>query len=132
MEKKMSKKADSELNKIKNEMPSDENELEELKKDIKDELARKNKYGKYYDDLVDTYISYTKFEKELLADIDKRGLRIRKKRANGTTTYIFNESIEYLFKTNYQRLQILNSLCIIDFNPKIIPTEDEKKERDLL
>jgi len=49
MEKKMSKKADSELNKIKNEMPSDENELEELKKDIKDELARKNKYGKYYD-----------------------------------------------------------------------------------
>ena len=49
-----------------------------------------------------------------------------------TTTYIFNESIEYLFKTNYQRLQILNSLCIIDFNPKIIPTEDEKKERDLL
>ena len=37
----MSKKADSELNKIKNEMPSDENELEELKKDIKDELARK-------------------------------------------------------------------------------------------
>jgi len=67
-----------------------------------------------------------------LADIDKRGLRIRKKRANGTTTYIFNESIEYLFKTNYQRLQILNSLCIIDFNPKIIPTEDEKKERDLL
>ena len=29
----MSKKADSELNKIKNEMPSDENELEELKKE---------------------------------------------------------------------------------------------------
>lgn len=82
----------------------------EIRTDLKDQLKELNKFGKFYDDLVEDYIQMVKTKDELKQDIKGKGLRYKVKTGNGFMQVKPNESIEKFIKVNNQMLKILETL----------------------
>lgn len=84
--------------------------IKDIKNDLLFQLQSQNKIGKFYDDLVDDYISFYKLKNDLKKDIKNKGLRYKTTNGNGFTIEKPNESVTNLPKINSQMLKILSDL----------------------
>jgi len=96
----------------------------EIRTDLKDQLKELNKFGKFYDDLVEDYIQMVKTKDELKQDIKGKGLRYKVKTGNGFMQVKPNESIEKFIKVNNQMLKILETLGL-KAPPESDPGDDD-------
>lgn len=85
-------------------------ELEQIKQDLKEQLLEQGKIGKHFESLVDDYINLEKLKRQIQADIDKHGLRVKVMTGNGFKSEKPNESVQNILKVNGQQLKILQDL----------------------
>lgn len=83
-----------------------------IEKDLKDQLAKLNKYGQFYDDLVDHTVFLFKLKDTLEDDIIKNGLRIQVTTGNGFKKDTSNESVKSLITVSSQILRVLKELNV--------------------
>lgn len=81
-----------------------------VKESLLEQLRLQNKTGKFYEDLVNDYMTYWNLKKELIKDIKDKGIRYKSINGNGIETEKPNESIQNLQKTTVTMLKILNDL----------------------
>ena len=84
----------------------------EIKKDLLDQLERNGTTGKYFEDLINDYISLWNIKNDLIADIEERGVSIRWQNSETSFGHKKNDSISEMIKTNGQMLKILSELGI--------------------
>ncbi len=122
-------KAEKELETIENILKEKKQEIEFdkateelqniIREDLMDQLHEQEKFGKYFEDLVEDYVYNVGLKRKLQNDIDINGIRYKATTGNGYTTFKPNESIVNLHKTNAQMLKILSDLNLKepDANP---------------
>ena len=81
-----------------------------IREDLLNQLQDQEKFGKYFEDLVEDYVYNIGLKMKLQNDIDVNGIRYKTSTGNGYTVYKPNESIVNLHKTNAQMLKILSDL----------------------
>ena len=81
-----------------------------VKESLLEQLKLQNKTGKFYQDLVNDYMTYWNLKKKLIKDIKEKGLRYKTVNGNGIETEKPNESIQNLQKTTVTMLKILSDL----------------------
>lgn len=96
----------------------------QIRTDLQDQLNDMNKYGKFYDDLIEDYIQMVKTKDDLKQDIKEKGLRYKVKTGNGFMQVKPNESIPNFIKVNNQMLKVLESLGL-KAPPEGDPGDDE-------
>lgn len=82
----------------------------EIKNDLKKQLQDNDTVGKFYDDLVNDYMSMYVTKILLTEDIQKRGVIVPYNNGGGQSGVKKNESIEMFNKTNAQMLKLLSEL----------------------
>lgn len=122
-------KAEKELETIENILKEKRQEIElaskieklqdVIREDLLNQLHEQEKFGKYFEDLVEDYVYNVGLKRKLQNDIDINGIRYKATTGNGYTTFKPNESIVNLHKTNAQMLKILSDLNLKepDSNP---------------
>ncbi len=122
-------KAEKELETIENILKEKRQEIElaskieklqdVIREDLLNQLHEQEKFGKYFEDLVEDYVYNVGLKAKLQNDIDVNGIRYKTATGNGYTVYKPNESIVNLHKTNAQMLKILSDLNLKepDSNP---------------
>ena len=81
-----------------------------IKKDLLEQLEANGTYGKFFEDLVDDYMTMYITKTLLAADIKKRGNPVEYNNGGGQRGFKKNESIELFHKTNAQMLKLLSEL----------------------
>ena len=81
-------------------------------KDLRDQLDRNCTAGKYYEDLIDDYMSMWVTKCLLVEDIKERGVRVYYSNGGGQFGYKKNESVDQLMKLNAQMLKLLSEVGI--------------------
>ena len=84
--------------------------IKELRESLIEQLKKKGAEVDCFIDLVDSYISYTKKERKMQADINARGLHFEAVSSAGKTYIKDNPSIKNAVMYNKQRLAILSQL----------------------
>ena len=87
-------------------------EYEEIREYLKEQLITNNNYNKVTIELVDKYIKYTRMEDDLIKDVDKRGVNVKWDNGGGQKGVKRNDSIQESVKVNAQKLKILDKLGI--------------------
>lgn len=98
--------------------------LKKLKESLIEQLKAKGADVDCFIDLVDSYMFYTKKERAMQADINKRGLHFEAVSSTGKTYEKDNPSIKNSVMYSKQRLAILNQLGLT-INEVESNTEDE-------
>jgi len=98
-------------------------EIKQIREDLKNQLIEQNKFGKHFESLVEDYINLEKLKRKIQKDIDKNGLRIKLKTGNGFESEKPNESVQNILKVNGQQLKILQDLELK--TPSQTPKEGE-------
>lgn len=98
----------------------------DIENDIKSQLDKLSKFGKFYDDLVNEYIYLIDVREKLKSDIKKKGVRYTFVNGNGIEQEKPNESIANLIKIEQIMLKIINDLDINQ--PMIKPPSDNTKQ----
>lgn len=106
-----------------------------IRDDITKQLDNLSKFGKYYDDLVNEYLSLLAIRECLKEDINLKGVRYKFTNGNGKEQEKANESVTNLIKVEQIMLKISNDLGINQ--PFIKPRENNDNnygddENDLL
>lgn len=106
-----------------------------IRDDIVKQLDSLSKFGKYYDDLVNEYLSLLSIREALKEDIDTKGIRYKFTNGNGKKQEKANESVANLIKIEQIMLKISNDLGInqsflnpsnqIDKNNKTIGADED-------
>lgn len=86
--------------------------LSAIADDISDQLIQLSKFGKYYDDLVNEYLSLLTIREALKQDIQTQGVRYKFINGNGKEQEKANESVTNLIKIEQILLKIVNDLGI--------------------
>ncbi|MBU9728278.1 P27 family phage terminase small subunit [Diplocloster modestus] len=81
-----------------------------IKKDLLDQLEANGTCGKYFEDLVDDYMTMYITKTLLATDIKKRGNPVVYDNGGGQKGFKKNESIELFHKTNAQMLKLISEL----------------------
>lgn len=82
----------------------------QIKESLMKQLKLQAKTSQFYEDLVNDYIYYWKLKKNLITDINKKGIRYKTVNGNGIETEKSNESVTHLQKTTATMLKILSDL----------------------
>lgn len=85
-------------------------QFREIKKDLLGQLEANGTSGKFFEDLVDDYMTMYITKTLLAADIKKRGNPVEYDNGGGQKGFKKNESIELFNKTNTQMLKLLSEL----------------------
>lgn len=85
-------------------------EINQIRQDLLEQLLEQGKYGKHFESLVEDYINLEKLKRDIQKDIDKNGLRIKVMTGNGFKSEKPNESVQNILKVNGQQLKILQDL----------------------
>lgn len=96
--------------------------LERLRESLIEQLKSKGADVDCFIDLVDTYMFYTRKERKMQADINKRGLFFTTISSTGKSYVKDNPSIKNAVIYNKQRLAILNQLGL---NIDSVESDDE-------
>lgn len=80
---------------------------DEIRKDLLDQLEKKNKYGTHYEDLVDHAVYLFTLKDQLQKDIETHGLRVTMSTGNGHNKEVDNASIRHLNQVSSQLLRVL-------------------------
>ena len=98
-----------------------------IREDISMQLDNLSKFGKYYDDLVNEYLSLLAIREGLKDDIYEKGVRYVFQNGNGKEQEKANESVTNLIKVEQIMLKIINDLGI---NQPYIPPQTPKTEEN--
>lgn len=98
-----------------------------IREDISMQLDNLSKFGKYYDDLVNEYLSLLAIREGLKDDIYEKGVRYVFQNGNGKEQEKANESVTNLIKVEQIMLKIINDLGI---NQPFIPPQPPKTEEN--
>ena len=98
-----------------------------IREDISMQLDNLSKFGKYYDDLVNEYLSLLAIREGLKDDIYEKGVRYVFQNGNGKEQEKANESVTNLIKVEQIMLKIINDLGI---NQPFIPPQPQKTEEN--
>lgn len=90
------------------------------------QLKLQGKKDKFYEDLIEDYMSYWNLKEQLQADIKERGIRYSAVNGNGIKVEKPNESIQNLQKTTVAMLKILADLNLKE------PLHESDPEQDYL
>ncbi len=85
-------------------------EINQIKQDLLEQLLEQGKIGKHFESLVEDYINLERLKRDIQKDIDKNGLRVKLKTGNGFESEKPNESVQNILKVNTQQLKILQDL----------------------
>jgi len=96
--------------------------MDEIKRDLLDQLDENGMLGRFYEDIVDDYLEFAKLKNELQEDIEKKGIRFKVMTGNGIMADKPNESVQNLVKVNAQMLKILADLDLK--KPKVVDEDD--------
>lgn len=96
-----------------------EKDFIDIREDIITQLDSLSKFGKYYDDLVNEYLSLLTIREALKDDMYLKGVRYKFTNGNGKEQEKANESVTNLIKIEQIMLKISNDLGINQpsFNP---------------
>ncbi len=103
-----------------------EKDISLIAEDINEQLASLSKFGKFYDDLVNDYLSLLTIRDALKEDIQEKGVRYTFTNGNGKEQEKANESVSSLIKVEQIMLKILNDLGINQ--PFIKPPTDKNNQ----
>lgn len=103
-----------------------EKDLSAIADDISDQLIQLSKFGKYYDDLVNEYLSLLTIREALKQDIQTQGVRYRFTNGNGKEQEKANESVTNLIKIEQILLKIVNDLGINQ--PFVKPSQNDNSQ----
>lgn len=106
--------------------PTKKERRKAIEDDLRNQLLRFGKIGKFYDDLINDYMSLYDLKLKCNADIKKHGLRIKSVNGNGIECEKDNASIGNLLKVNSQMLKILSDL---DLTEPSLPLSASPKEK---
>lgn len=81
-----------------------------MKESLEKQLELRGMNAAFYKDLVNDYVYYWKLKKDLLADIESKGIRYETINGNGVRVEKANESVVNLQKTTSIMLKILADL----------------------
>ena len=98
-----------------------------IREDINMQLDNLSKFGKYYDDLVNEYLSLLAIREGLKDDIYEKGVRYVFQNGNGKEQEKANESVTNLIKVEQLMLKIINDLGI---NQPFTPPQSPKTEKN--
>lgn len=98
-----------------------------IREDISLQLDNLSKFGKYYDDLVNEYLSLLAIREGLKDDIYEKGVRYVFQNGNGKEQEKANESVTNLIKVEQIMLKIINDLGI---NQPFIPPQPPKTKEN--
>lgn len=98
----------------------------QIKESLKRQLNLQNKTAEFYEDLVEDYMRYWKIKKDLIKDINDKGLRYTTVNGNGIEVEKINESVVNLQKTTAIMLKILSDLHLKE------PMHESDPENDYL
>ncbi len=98
-----------------------------IREDISMQLDNLSKFGKYYDDLVNEYLSLLAIREGLKDDIYEKGVRYVFQNGNGKEQEKANESVTNLIKVEQIMLKIINDLGI---NQPFIPPQPPKTKEN--
>ncbi len=104
-----------------------EKDISLIAEDINEQLASLSKFGKFYDDLVNDYLSLLTIRDALKEDIQEKGVRYTFTNGNGKEQEKANESVSSLIKVEQIMLKILNDLGI---NQPFIKPPTEKNNQE--
>ncbi|MBQ7505320.1 MAG: P27 family phage terminase small subunit [Ruminococcus sp.] len=93
--------------------------LKELRESLVEQLEAKDANVDCFLDLIDSYIFYTKKERAMQKDINKRGLFFKATSSAGKEYIKDNPSIKNAVMYNKQRLAILNQLGLTTENVEV-------------
>lgn len=85
-------------------------EINQIKQDLLEQLLEQGKIGKHFESLVGDYINLERLKRDIQKDINKHGLRVKLKTGNGFEAEKPNESVQNILKVNTQQLKILQDL----------------------
>ncbi len=98
--------------------------LASIKKSLIEQLEKKGADVDAFRDLIDTYMYYTKLERQMQKDIKKKGLSYEAVSATGKTYIKDNPNVKNAIACNKQRLAILAQL---DLTTKTVEMECDDK-----
>ena len=81
-----------------------------IRESLVKQLERRGMSAEFYEDLINDYVHYWNLKKDLLADIEDKGLRYETINGNGVRVEKANESVVNLQKTTSIMLKILTDL----------------------
>ena len=82
----------------------------EIEADLKAQLEANGTYGKFFEDMVQDYMSMYITKTLLVEDIQKRGTIVEYNNGGGQHGFKKNESVDMFNKTNAQMLKLLSEL----------------------
>lgn len=83
-------------------------EIEQIREDLRSQLIEQGKLGQHFESMIDDYITFEKTKRDLIKDIEQKGVRVSVMTGNGFTKQVKNDSIELFVKVNNQMLKILS------------------------
>lgn len=98
----------------------------QVRESLLEQLRLQNKTSKFYEDLVNDYMTYWSLKKKLNTDINKKGLRYKTINGNGIEVEKANESVVNMPKITTAMLKILNDLNLKE------PLSESSAEDDYL
>ncbi len=96
--------------------------IADIKSSLIEQLEKKGADIDCYKDLVDAYIFYTKMERKMQADVQKKGLTYESISSTGKNYVKDNPSVKNAVYYNKQRLAILTQMGL---NLKTVETETD-------
>lgn len=103
-------------------------EYQNIKNDLLQQLSSNRTKGRYYEDLVEDYMSLWITKNLLIQDIDSRGVSISWNNGGGQKGRKKNDSVSELVKVNAQMLKLLNELGLKPTDSTIMNVDDEDDE----
>jgi P27 family predicted phage terminase small subunit len=82
----------------------------EIKNDLLDQLDANGTVGKFYEDMIEDYMTMYVTKTLCARDIQKRGTTVKYNNGGGQEGFKKNESVEMFNKTNAQMLKLLSDL----------------------
>lgn len=104
----MAKKADNRSEDVKRITRT--KKYKDIENDLRKQLEANGTYGKFFEDMIDDYMSMYVTKTLLIEDIQKRGTIVKYNNGGGQEGYKKNEAVEMFNKTNAQMLKLLAEL----------------------
>lgn len=102
-----------------------DNEINKVYLDLKQQLIDNGNYSPYTEDLLQQYMMFTNIEEALNLDIKTRGVSVYWSNGGGQEGWKKNDSITELNRVNLQKIKLLGYLGIKAPKPEKEAGEDE-------
>lgn len=99
--------------------------VENMRKDMLNQLESQGKISRYNKDLVEDYLYYYKLKEKMKRHIDKHGLNVTVLNGNGIPIRKVNDNVKEIRETSKMMLKILSDLGVQNNLDSDDPDDDE-------